>query len=31
MAKITEELPIEIIRKFEELNLGATDMIAYYN
>ena len=27
MAKITEELPIEIIRQFEELNLVATDMM----
>lgn len=27
MAKFTEELPIELIRQFEELNLGATDMM----
>lgn len=26
MAKFTEELPVELIRQFEELNLGATDM-----
>ena len=27
MAKFTEELPVELIRQFEELNLGATDMM----
>ena len=27
MAKFTEELPVEVIRQFEELNLGATDMM----